>query len=241
MEDYDKMLKESIPSLNKTMLQEQIGTVTHNQLNMSANNSSISLKKKFMNPLLSSTEGIQNTSGNMESILEGPEQLPTWNSQGLNSMQMSGKYTSFPSPNQSKIFTLDNSIKMNEKFLTSSVKVHLDSILDQTNEDPEKVAKLNNSTVFNSNFLKKRHLNEVRGLNTVGTDFSSINKFTNQLASGQFEQRKSTSPGNASSIHFKPSKQSMKRELGLQIVNTKLPRSRKYVHTVDEDSQFFKI
>lgn len=253
MEDYDKMLRESIPTLNKTMIQEQLGSVIHkqgvntNNTNTSAMSVSSPSRKKFNNPLLSSTELNQNTSGNMESILEGVEQsygavLPTWNSQGLNSMQLSGKYASLGSQSQSKIFNLDNSIKMNEKFLNSSLKLHLDSIMDETNEDPVKLAKLNNSTVFNSNFLRKRQLTEVRGLNTIGNDnFSSINKFTKELANGKYGQKRGTNDVNLSSIHFKPNKKEIRRELGIQIMNTKLPRSRKYNHTVDESANFFKM
>ncbi|MCQ2820204.1 MAG: hypothetical protein MJ252_23310 [archaeon] len=255
MQDYDKMLTEAIPNLNKTMLQEKVGTVKHSLLNKSVNSMNsptgrnISTpKKSFNNPLLVSSN--QDTSGNLESVNEAVENsfgaMPSWNnissSQVLNSMNMSGKYISLGSINQSRINnSLDGSIKMNERFLNSSVKLHLDTLEDELNIDPMLLSQGNKSTVFNSN-LRKRKLNQIVGLKTEGTDLKSINKFTKELVQGQYS-KESKKSNNVETTHFKPTKWTIKKELGIKIMNTKLPRSRTYTHDggIETDVEFFKM
>ena len=132
-------------------------------------------------------------------------------------------------------------IKLNTKYGTS-LRIHLEELdlipeFDETSTLHKK--KLNNENLFK----KKNTIKSKIILNSEREELDEMNKFNNEIITdskwGSTNKRKG-GDDNLNTMQFnKPNKKEVEKELGKNIVNTKIPRAR--LLTKVKDPNFYKI
>ena len=214
--DFDKYLHEFIPTLNSSKY--------HATLRGNTNDVSV---EEQSNIITEEVEGNIQTEVNSSSINPLLENVQITNNSIINNssiLQSSYLQSSRICHTENN----ENSIKMNSKrYNMSSLKMTLDSLdnLDDGFFDAysnQSIIKKRRYKIFNSNFkIDKEKKNQ-----TV-IDNESINKFNSSILKDK--NWGSEDIIQSKQIDFnKPKKGNILRELGMSIVMTKLPRSRKY-------------
>lgn len=213
-EDYSRILIEHIPSQNMSLLRSKIGsqelTNSLTESTMILNNNSFmgnavtsfhqkSQSQLLSNPLLAKSDRA-NTCSNYQSF---PSNLSL----------------PFVKSNKTNPFNDDN-LKVSSKLKIESVKMAIESLEDIAEYND--LNNINKSKPFNENIFKKSNI----GLKDTCTSMDLINKFNITIMRSKTWGIKNDSHPNQSTF-IKPSKGNAIRELGLNIMNSKLTRTRK--------------
>jgi len=138
--------------------------------------------------------------------------------------------------------TPKDQIKLNTKYGTS-LRMHLEK-LDLIPEFEENEEKKDKKKVNNENLFKKKNPAKSKiNLNAEREELNEMNKFNNEIITdskwGSTNKRKDSEDNFNSKNFTKPNKKLIEKELGRNIVNTKIPRAR--LLTKVKDPNFSKI
>lgn len=218
--DFDRYLHEFIPALNSSKYH---ATLKGNSQEFSDGEQSHMIIPEEIEEGINQT---QVTSSRNNPLLEN---VQSTNNSIINNTLLQSSY--LQSSRVCHTENNENSIKMNsKKYNMSSLKMTLDSLdnLDEGFFDAysnQTLLKKRRYKIFNSEF-KVENINKSQGL----IDNESINKFNSRILKDK--NWGSEEPAQSKQIDFnKPRKGNLLRELGMSIVMTKLPRSRKYNNT----------
>ena len=214
--DFDKYLHEFIPTLNSSKY----------HATLRGNDNDVSVEDKS-NLIIEEVEGNIQTEVNASRINPLLENVQTTNSSIINNSSiLQSSYLQSSRICQTE--NNENSIKMSSKrYNMSSLKMTLDSLdnLDDGFFDAysnQSLIKKRRNKIFNSNFKIDK---EDKNLTVI--DGESINKFNSRILKDK--NWGSEDPVQSMQVDFnKPKKGNLLRELGMSIVMTKLPRSRRY-------------
>ena len=214
--DFDKYLHEFIPTLNSSKY----------HATLRGNDNDVSVEDKS-NLIIEEVEGNIQTEVNASRINPLLENVQTTNSSIINNSSiLQSSYLQSSRICQTE--NNENSIKMSsKKYNMSSLKMTLDSLdnLDDGFFDAysnQSLIKKRRNKIFNSNFKIDK---EDKNLTVI--DGESINKFNSRILKDK--NWGSEDPVQSMQVDFnKPKKGNLLRELGMSIVMTKLPRSRRY-------------
>lgn len=229
-EEYKKILNEFIPKINSSVMHNKIGSVTMTSPPSFRENDNDTEEQKIENPLLVSNIKRDDEQNKILSIEGGTHQRYQSSMftsiSGSKGFQSHRRFLSFTNISSSSM--TESNIKMNPKAATSasSLKMALDSLQNiSTIEENLSQQPSNKIKIFNSRYKLGLPGNESEGI-------VEINKFnTNILKSKNWGKKNISSQAQINNtLPSKPSNNSVLRELGLNIVNQKLPRSRKFNH-----------
>ena len=214
--DFDKYLHEFIPTLNSSKY----------HATLRGNDNDVSVEDKS-NLIIEEVEGNIQTEVNASRINPLLENVQTTNNSIINNSSiLQSSYLQSSRICQTE--NNENSIKMSSKrYNMSSLKMTLDSLdnLDDGFFDAysnQSLIKKRRNKIFNSNFKIDK---EDKNLTVI--DGESINKFNSRILKDK--NWGSEDPVQSMQEDFnKPKKGNLLRELGMSIVMTKLPRSRRY-------------
>lgn len=229
-DEYKRILNEFIPKINSSVMHNKIGSVTMTSPSSPSKNETEIEEQKLENPLLVSTikreedqTKILSTDGNAHQRYQSSMLTSISGSQGFQSHRRFLSFTNISSSSMT-----ESNIKMNPKATTtaSSLKMALDSLQNISIIDENLSQRPPNKfKIFNSRYKLGLPENNSEGI-------AEINKFNTKILKSKNwgKENISSEVQINNTLPSKPSNNSVLRELGLNIVNQKLPRSRKFNH-----------
>ena len=217
-DEYNKILNEFIPNLNKTIMHTKVGrlSISHQDTN---NEVITNANTNEDNPLLISNinEGIAMTEGNINS-----------NRNILSSSLFPSHRKNLSFMNSSVgLSSMNNSIKLKSS-MVSSLKMAIDSIKSISRYDDNVLM-----TLPAERPIKIINTKYKLSLNKRENNVTAINNFNKEILKnknwGKEMSNREKRP-NDYFTHHKPSNSSCLKELGMSIMNTRPPRSRKNNH-----------